>query len=716
MAGYRDYGPSYRVLLPGSDDLGGSVSTFSTFWRPCGLISSRAGGVYVMPPVGVTDERGECVARMATEPSIFVILQESADPAADDALLAALQRAEPPTALAVIETLLVRQSRRGLFGLVEGFHLLDEPLRQAVILDIDRLFGVLREAAQSRDEQIRLNVLALIREGRLFRATYLLDGCFRDRSISVREAAAETLHHLAEALLKSSADAAGDDMPVGSDLTRMPLDSTEMESRAEDRRQLVGAIEAGLTTFDLHRQSIVVEVAMWFADDLGAASWAVFSAPGSRAAQAAMTLLANSPSPRFVPFAMATLASTNTRSQIAHLLNVCPDAPFLTEWTRQSWRLIQPKLARALIVVRELAWIDRRVIDLSQVPAEFQRLYPRWLLATGLAPKHKTDALKEFYRRADRTGRQAVVWALTHWFDPRADSFLRSLALQSDPELSGIARMELARRRPGDYPISALIPADAQLGGARKAREAQPSPMTLERYWETFDCLNDQERVSLGREMLDRAPEARRNLALRLGEPSPARRVRALRMMTVLGLVGEFEEHVYPLCHDPEAEVRSAAVAALGTLPSPTSRRLLNGALRDRDGRVQANAIEAVDRLGGVAAASGELRLMLKSPDNRVRANAVRVLLKLGVRDAAETLLSMMVEKDRAQRISALWLIENMGLFNLAKRVARMAVADADSQVRTRARGLIEQLASAASGSAIAPPAGRRAVKEVTAR
>lgn len=653
---------------------------------------------------------------MATDPSIFAILQDSKDPAADDALLAALHQAEPPTALAVIETLLIRQNRRGLLGLVERFHLLDESLRQAVILDVDRLFGTLREAAQSRDEQVRLNVLALIREGRLYRATYLLDGCFRDRSSKVREAATDTLHHLAEDLLRLSSDPLSDETPIGPEPVSVPLDPAEMESRAEDRRQLVGAIEAGLTTFDLHRQPLVVEVAMWFADDLGAASWAVFSAPGSRATQAAMLLLANSPSPRFVPFAMATLASTNTRAQTAHILNVCPDASFLTEWTRQSWRLVQPKLARALVVVRELAWIDKRVLDLSQSPDDFQRLFPRWLLATGLAPERKTDALKEFYRRADRVGRLAVVWALTQWPDPRADGFLRSLALQSDPELSRVARMELARRRPSDYPLSSIIPADAQGVATKKLKESLPPRVSLERYWETFDCLNDQERVSQGREMLDRVPQGRRNLALRLGDPSPTHRVRALRIMTVLGLVAEFEEYVYPLCHDPEAEVRSTAVAALGTLPSPTSRRLLNNALSDQDTRVQANAIEAVEKIGGSSAIGSELLPMLKSPDNRVRANAVRALLKLGVRDAAEALLSMMLDKDRAQRLSALWLIENMGLFNLAKRVSQMASVDADAQVRVRARGLIEQLTLPASVVAVPSALDGRTAKEVAVR
>ena len=181
-------------------------------------------------------------------------------------------------------------------------------------------------------------------------------------------------------------------------------------------------------------------------------------------------------------------------------------------------------------------------------------------------------------------------------------------------------------------------------------------------------------------------------ISRRLLEPDTAGRVRALRIITVLNLVEPFSDKVYQLSHDGDPEVRSAATSALAAIPNATSKRILHGALRDPDPRVQANAVEAVDNSGDSESTTAELLPMLGSADNRVRANAVKALLKLGVREAAETLLRMLIDKDRAQRISALWLVDKMGLFTLVERISKMAACDADVQVRDRAQRLVGQL------------------------
>jgi HEAT repeat protein len=136
--------------------------------------------------------------------------------------------------------------------------------------------------------------------------------------------------------------------------------------------------------------------------------------------------------------------------------------------------------------------------------------------------------------------------------------------------------------------------------------------------------------------------------------------------------------------------VRSAAVLALGQVPNPTSRRILRQAMSDTDGRVAANAVEAADAGGQLDAEA--LLPKLTSADNRVRANAVRALLKLGVREAAEALVRMLQHSDPRQRASGLWLVEKMGLGILAGRLGRMAIADVDLQVRTRAADVCERL------------------------
>ncbi|NLX23943.1 MAG: hypothetical protein GXY55_20010 [Phycisphaerae bacterium] len=623
--------------------------------------------------------------------SIFRLLVETRDPAADDALLAALKSADLPTAQAIVETLLVRQQRRGLRGLVMALHLLDETLCHRVLGETDRLFGVLREAAQSRDEQVRLNVLDLIREGRLYRASYLLDGTFHDRSSRVREKAAETLLFLAEEILKTdpavTADEVRIDLPADELQARMAL----LEAYAEDRRQLAGAVQAALMAYDLHSQPVVIQAAMWMVDDLGAKFWTTMTAPGGRRGQVAMRLFSESLSPRLVPFAMKALHYAQFRPHVAHVLAKCADSAFLEEWLRQSWRFVQPKQARAMSAVKDLACLDHHAMELLRVSPGAQSRIPRWILSMGLPADCKIELLKQLQMHENPLCRRAVVWTLTDWHDAGATEMLRKLAASPDSEVSCIAMRELVRRRPLEYSLSeVLLPGPVAMTAGRSERPAG-RPVTFERYWAAFDRLTKEEREQFGQEMLTRTPGAHALLARQLSATEPHNRVRSIRVIELLGLVPAFADQIYRLTHDPQPEVRSSAVAACAKMPNGTTRQIVHNALRDSDTRVQANAVEVAEKTYGEGAGS-ELLPKLASPNNRVRANAVKALLNLGFREAAETMLRMLIDPDRAQRISALWLIEHMGVFNLTARITRMAAEDEDITVRHRAQSMIERL------------------------
>jgi HEAT repeat protein len=148
---------------------------------------------------------------------------------------------------------------------------------------------------------------------------------------------------------------------------------------------------------------------------------------------------------------------------------------------------------------------------------------------------------------------------------------------------------------------------------------------------------------------------------------------------------------IYRLAHDPEPVVRSLAVAMLPDVPGPTAERILRAAINDPDERVQANAIEAMDRLNlpeRVAVTAPKLG----STSSRVRANAVKSLLRTELRQSAETLLQMLDAESRAHRLSALWVIERMGLSAVLDRLYELGRDDPDERVRGRANRVIRTL------------------------
>jgi hypothetical protein len=626
---------------------------------------------------------------MAAARTVFDILRSEQDPAADAALLAALEQADAPTAQAIIETLLTRNTKAGLLGLVQSFHLIDESLRQVVLVEWERLFGVLREASLARVQQTRLNVLEIVKRACIYRASYLVDSAIRCNLPAVRQAAAETLCCLANELLRSGP------VPLcDSDLAAMtPEDMSErmreLEEHAEDRRQVVSAIEAALNTLDLHHQTSVVEVAMWFVDDATPAFWSVMTVPNSKAGKAAIRLLSTARGPQLVPFAMAALNFAEFRPYVVKVLTDGPDPLFMEEWLRQSWRLVQPRVSRAMTSLKAINWASHADQDLLALAPASHRHLARWIVSTGLDSREKLDLLRLELAQGDPRGRRSALWALTETLEMQANEVLRGVDDPEDGEMQSIARRALARRCPLEMPVSRLLSLEAWTRESL-SREL-PKDMTFEQYWRAFDCMNDVQRRDIGGRMVQATPMLDSLLSRRLTGSEMLESIRAIRMISVLDLAERFEEKLYTLCHDARPEVRSAAVAVIAPLKNAVSRRLVRTALNDADLRVQANAVEAVAAAGHENVVD-DLMEKLSSPDNRVQANAVKALLRLGVREAAETLLRMLQDEHRTHRISALWLIERMGLFTLANRVAGMSDADPDPTVRKRATQLSSQL------------------------
>lgn len=649
---------------------------------------------------------------MGCRPVVFDVLRSAKTSAADHALSVALLRLEGAAARPAVEALLARQTREGLHGLIAAWHRLDEPLRDLVLSRRDEVFSVLREAFSAQNEQTRTNVVELIRRARFYRASYLLDSALRDRATAVRIAAAQAAVGLAEELLRCAPQLEATLAPDGTaeewDQARRKM--AELENYREDRRQLVAAVEAALSSFELHQHAGVVEAAMWLADDLGARLWKMLLAPGNRLTKVAQGVLGQRREPRLVPFMLAALGYAEFRPIVAQVLASCTDPAFLQEWFRQSWRLAEPKIARGLAALRGLACTRDKLLDLLSLPDEVQRHLPRCILATGLADAVKLEVLRETYRRGASSGQRAALWSLVGVQDARGTLLLRSIAAQGDPRRSWIARCELARRRPSEYPPGELLPEVVTQAAGTLARAIGRRPpagrMTAAGYWQAFDRLSEEERLRLGRELMADGRLSPDTVAGWLSRPEPGDIVRALRITAMLNLAGSLEEPLYRLSHDPRPEVRSAAVIALGKVPTQASRRVLHNALHDPDPRVQANSVEALERLGGQSLIP-ELLPKLVSQDNRTRANAVRALLKVGVREAAETLLLMLRDENRAHRTSALWLVEHMNLLPLAAKVMDMAESDSDQQLRTRARILAGKIMGAGEMPAVAQAAGK---------
>jgi len=618
-------------------------------------------------------------------PTVYRLLADSDNLAADDALLETLAAGETAYATAAVATLLRRGYPAGLVGLVGLFHRLDEPLQRQLIQHIDSLFSALRESIRAKEIQTRLNAIELIRGSGNFRCCYLLAVALRDSSVEVRHQGAIALRHLVDVAydrrLKMSDQLARSGELSGEQVRRK---AAELKTDVEELDYLVAGLLEAVQAFGVHLRMEVAEAAALLASVMPDIFWKLLSQKPSNLAHATLEVLDSSDDPRLAQFAYLALAVAELRRQVARSIATRRSQAFMTELIRQAWLISDVRIRRGLASVKSLDWLAAGVEPLLELPDE---LYPpavTFISACGLNPDSKVELFGDLLLLGPRTAQRAAIWGLVDMPTARSDQLLRTVLAWSDLDLSPIALHELVRRRPKDLPISALDHTRRSLPISLTPDQRDAIKRDFQEYWDKFDQLDESTRISAGGELARALPELLERLRSYMASTRLSDRLRALKIVNVLCLAEHLQLAVARLACDPDRIVRSTAMIALGQIGGQISERILHRGLRDEDKRVQANAIESLDRLAA-ANQTPQLRAKLDDGDNRVRANAVKALLQLKVPQAARTLLDMLEDPNRMHRASAIWLIEQLDIVGLTARVIMLADEDPDPYIRRKA-------------------------------
>ena len=109
--------------------------------------------------------------------------------------------------------------------------------------------------------------------------------------------------------------------------------------------------------------------------------------------------------------------------------------------------------------------------------------------------------------------------------------------------------------------------------------------------------------------------------------------------------------------HDQDERVRATAVYIVGKWSHPETIKMLETALRDPDGRVRANAIDAVREKQLEFELKSSLQPMIDDRSNRTRANAGLALSKTNPEIAHTLSKNMLGAQDPLMRASGAWLV-----------------------------------------------------------
>ncbi|MFA9477692.1 HEAT repeat domain-containing protein [Phycisphaerales bacterium AB-hyl4] len=639
--------------------------------------------------------------------ALYHHLRGIADPSVDRAMAAALATADQAAIRRMVPMLVERAQPEGMLGLVMQYHRLPVDIQAQVVEQVPRLFRPLREAASRRQGHGPENVITLVQRSRNTRLAYLVSEQLRHGAEGLLASAGSCLLRLAEL-------AASDPKPE-----RLPtLD-------AEAAAYLQTAITDAVKRFPRHRESSVLLAMAWLLPrPMDEACQAVVDIK-SPAGAAMSTLLRRAEHPAARRALLPMLGFASQADAAMDGLRCCNDAGMMSDVLVHYHLLLLPGVRRPLARVKniESLWPDasrQREFDTSAL-----RGLPTWLDALPADEKQRLASLAGLCNAPDAATRLAVLRRLlTMARQYRDDAELaqsmtqRFVAFCDDPE-PALARIAIRHLIATGYPelprlLTRLVNSPHE--SVRKLAGVHLSPLGFARLWALWPKLEPARRTAAAQALMKIDANFHRMIGEKLKREDRAMRLRALSMIEQLNQGSFFEAALKRLATDKDEHIASAAVRALGTTESEVSVESVEQALDHPDSRVRANAIEALEQMEQVDDEKQLDRLMTMAEDeaNRPRANAIRALMQSRTREALQA-LTRMLNDDRAEhRVSALWLIKDMGLLSVARKVAEMSLHDPEEQIRQRAdtviRDLIERLTTqqGADGKSDAGEAGTK--------
>ncbi|MGB1125450.1 MAG: HEAT repeat domain-containing protein [Phycisphaeraceae bacterium] len=601
----------------------------------------------------------------------------------DQALSAALPHARADELTELGLAMLHRAKANGVESLISEYHRLPDLLKSRLIERAEQFATSIRRAAGKSDAGAR-NALTIIGKSGSARLAYLVTSLFRHQAPDIREHAGQCITLLAERA-RSMHDPK--QLP--------PLD-------AVSSGYLIEAIEQAVVLYSRHKHPALLVALLWLMPRPMTEAAAALGQPDHSAIDPLRHLLTHKPSSATRRPLLLLSGMHQLGESCRHALAQAKDDHALDESLAMGHFLALPATRSSLKKVPnpQTHWPDSQ--QAIAMPGHAQRWLPQYL-ATMCPddPQEQVIRLTALASKTDTATRLAVLRRLLTLAKAsnEGDGAVASNAsdtlaiLTKDPE-PAIARAALWHLIQTEYAGMPRILADlvnSRHASIRNIAAKQLAPVGFERFWNSWAKLDPKRRIAAGRALIKIDSDFHRHLGSRLASRDPDTRIRALVIIAALNQGTFFEEALLELCKSHDVRVVASAIKGLSGCTSEAAQQTLQLAMEHDDTRIRANAIEALNHTQA-AANLDKLLDIAQETEQRPRANAIKTLLELRAKDAIPSLTRMLGDNRAAHRISALWLIDELGVLQLARLVAEMSLNDEDESVKHRAGRVIQHL------------------------
>ncbi len=620
---------------------------------------------------------------MAKLNHIFKHLQGVKDACVDQAMAQALPTADAEALQLIALILLQRRQIHGLIALVEHYHRLPEPIRQTILQHAPELARALRVAMDNKKTTGPANAVHIIRRSTSVRQAYLIADQLRQGHDSLKDESALCLLEMAERT--SSVDPQG--QPVGS-----PTETGFVYS----------AVKEALRFYAQHKRQDTLRA--MFSLPLPAVTELMntLGAPGSPAAHQAGVLLTRSDTPPVRSALVQALPNQALHPFAVDGLRLAIDTDTFGEAIGR-WHLL--RLKRYRNALKRIKNPDNHLPPPTfykepgspNVTRGLTRGLATWLAELPLDRPKQVRQLALLNKAADpatRLGALRKLLNLAHAAPADAPVHSAIAGFCSDPS-EHIVRVALAHLVRCHFPETARILAqlvNSPHGQVQRIAGRRLVPVAFPRLWDSWGKLDHAQRIGAGKALIKIDPGFHTALQDKLYLPDTKAKLKALSIIGELNQGLLLQDAILRLCHDRDPHVVSAAVKALGTAEPDRARTVIESALNHEDDRVRANAVEALARLDASKHVDQITQMTGEGESNRARANAIQALMQMRAGDALQALSRMLADPRPEHRTSALWLVESMGIVEVAREVAEMSISEPNTDLRQRAEHVILQV------------------------
>ena len=601
---------------------------------------------------------------------IYDLFRHSPDPAADRALLMGLRRAQEPYRTSIFETLAESGRVEGATELVQKFHTYPQHWQDILVEKAERLHRGLRQGGSDGNTQTRLNALTIIKKSGYVRLTDMVAILLRDQDLPVAQTAGEVL--IEQAIEHRT------HFTVENNEAFDHLCDNRNQPDRRDHWIFISALQTALNNYKLHRRWESVFAAMTLVPATVDRFWENRLESYQNVGKVIRNILTNVHRAELVAFGLSALMITDLRPAVIRAIANNTRSDYLSAFAMSVSKHQNDTLRYALSMVKHPRWLDPLIVPPGALDAHAQDALVDLILMIGADDEAKIaylsalceegaeqvglkalGALEQFseasirqaYRRAVGSGHETVALAALHKLLSQKHSQLRRFLAK---------QLKSSHEQVKDL--------------SRETLQA----MIFNAYWKNFDALSRPQQFKAGQALFKINPqEAQQRWLEHTTMANPNRRVLALRVARILDRVETSRDTILKMTRDSHANVRSCAIAALGQVNSDsvsTVEPYLRDALYDRDARVQANAVEALEKLD-LKHNAKTLEPLMDSKDNRLRANTIKALLNWKVAAAKAAIQKMVSDPSLKHRRSGLWVLrQTQNLLNIPKLLKKQTV------------------------------------------